>query len=58
MSCDPVVDEMRAVHDAVAREYGHDVKKLADARREQQAKSGRKAVRQSSRKVRSEKEVS
>ncbi len=41
MSCDPVVDEMRAGRDAVAREYGYDVEKLADARREQQAKSGR-----------------
>jgi hypothetical protein len=45
MSRDPIVDEVRTVRDAIAREYDYDVKKLADALREEQRKSGRKAVR-------------
>ena len=41
---DPIVDEVRAVRDAIARDYEYDVKKLADALREEQRKSGRKVV--------------
>jgi len=55
---DPIVDEARVVRDAVAREYGYDVKKLADALRGQQETSGRKVARQPSRKVRPEKKLS
>ena len=38
---DPIVDEVRAVRDAVAREYGYDMEKLADALREHKEKSSR-----------------
>jgi hypothetical protein len=44
MSRDPIVDEVRAVRDAIAHEYEYDVKKLADALREEQRKSGREVV--------------
>ena len=55
---DPIVDEVRAVREAVACEYGYDVKKLVATLREQQEKSGRKVARQPSRKVRPEKKLS
>jgi len=55
---DPIVDEVSAVRDVVARGCGCDVEKPADALREQLEKSGRKVVRQPSRKVRSEKKAS
>jgi hypothetical protein len=45
MSRDPIVDEVRAVRDTIAREYDYDVKKLADALREEQRKGGREVVR-------------
>jgi hypothetical protein len=44
MSRDPIVDEVRAVRDALAREYDYDVRKLAEALREEQRNSGRKVV--------------
>jgi hypothetical protein len=42
---DPIVDEVRAFRDAVARGYGYDVKKPADALREQQETRCRKVIR-------------
>jgi hypothetical protein len=44
MSRDPIVDEVRAVRDRIARECEYDVKKLADALREEERISGRKVV--------------
>jgi hypothetical protein len=41
----PIVDEMPLVRRGGAREYGYDVKNLADTLQEQQEKSGRKVVR-------------
>jgi len=58
MSRDPIVDEVRAARDAIAREYGYDVKKLADALRDEQRKSGRKVVRLGPRKAQSARKAS
>ncbi len=41
----PIVDEVRAVRDSIAKEYGYDIAKIAEAVREREAKSGRTYVR-------------
>lgn len=41
----PIVDEVRAVRDSIAKEYGYDIAKIAKAIREREAKSGRTYVR-------------
>lgn len=41
----PIVDEVRAVRDSIAKEYDYDIAKIAEAVRERQAKSGRTYVR-------------
>jgi len=51
MSRDPIVDEVRAVRDAIAREYDYDVKKLAEALREEHRKSGCEVVHLSPRRI-------
>jgi len=40
----PIVDEVRAVRDSIANEYGYDIAKIAEAVREREAKSGRTYV--------------
>ena len=42
---DPIIDEIRAVRDAIAKEYDYDIDKLAEALKAREAKSGRKVVR-------------
>ncbi len=42
---DPIVEEVRAARDAIARQFDYDVEKLAEALRARQAESGRPAVR-------------
>jgi hypothetical protein len=44
-SKDPIVDEVRAARDAIARESGYDLDKLAQALRKREAESGRRLVR-------------
>lgn len=44
-----IVDEVRAVRDSIAKEYGYDIAKIAEAVREREAKSGRTFVRLSPR---------
>lgn len=51
MTRDPIVEEVRGVRDAIAREYDYDVKKLADALREEQRKAGREVVRLQPRRI-------
>jgi hypothetical protein len=41
----PIVDEVRAIRDSIAKEYDYDIAKIAEAVRERQAKSGRTYVR-------------
>jgi hypothetical protein len=41
----PIVDEVRAVRDAIAKEYDYDIAKIAEAVRAREATSGRAFVR-------------
>ncbi len=41
---DPIVDEVRAARDAIAKEFDYDIERLAQALKEREAKSGRKTV--------------
>ncbi|MFC1643248.1 hypothetical protein ACFL5O_11285 [Myxococcota bacterium] len=42
---DAIVNEVRSIRDAIAKEYDYDVDKLARAMREHEATSGRTAIR-------------
>jgi hypothetical protein len=42
---DPIVEEVRAVRDAIAKEFDYDIERLGRALQERQAKSGRPLVR-------------
>lgn len=44
MARDPIVEEVRAIRDAIAKEHGYDVKAYMRALQEDEAKSGRKIV--------------
>jgi hypothetical protein len=44
MSSDPIVDEVRAIRDAIAREHGYDLGAIFRMLREAEAKSGREHV--------------
>ena len=46
---DPIVDEIRAARDAIARESDYDLEKLAQALRKREAASGRRLVKLPSR---------
>lgn len=41
---DPIIEEIHAVREELARESGYDAEKIAEAARKRQAESGRKAV--------------
>jgi hypothetical protein len=41
---DPIVDEVRAARDAIAREFDYDIGRLAEALKRREAESGRKVV--------------
>lgn len=41
---DPIVDEVRAARDAIAREHDYDIGKIAEAVRAREASSGRTVV--------------
>jgi hypothetical protein len=41
---DPILEEIHAVREALAKESDYDAEKIAEAARKRQAKSGRKAV--------------
>jgi hypothetical protein len=41
---DPIVDEVRAARDAIAKEFDHDIEKLAAALKVREAESGRTIV--------------
>jgi hypothetical protein len=48
---DPILDEVRAARDAIAKEFDYDIDKLAEAIKAREAKSGRTIVRLSPRAV-------
>lgn len=48
---DPIVDEVRAARDALAKEFDYDIDKLAQAIKAREVKSGREVVRLPPRKV-------
>ena len=41
---DPILEEIYAVREKLAKEAGYDIDKIAEAARKRQAESGRKAV--------------
>jgi hypothetical protein len=41
---DPIIEEIRAIREALAKEAGFDAEKIAEAARMRQVESGRKAV--------------
>ena len=41
---DPIIEEIHAIREAIAKESGYDAQKIAEAARKRQAESGRKAV--------------
>jgi hypothetical protein len=48
---DPIVDEVRAARDAIAKEFDYDIDKLAQAIKAREVKSGREVVRLAPKKV-------
>ena len=42
---DPIVEEVRAARDAIAREFDYDIERIGRVMQERQAKSGRPVVR-------------
>lgn len=43
-SADPILEEIHAIREALARQAGYDVERIAEAARKRQAESGRKVV--------------
>ena len=41
---DPIVEEVRAIRETIAKEYGNNVKGIVEALQRRQAESGRKLV--------------
>ena len=50
-SADRVIDEIRAIRDAMAKECDYDVEKLAQRLKDRETQSGRKVVRRPPRPV-------
>jgi hypothetical protein len=48
---DPIVDEVRAIRDAIAKEFDYDIEKLAQAIKEHEVQSGQEFVRRPPRRV-------
>lgn len=42
---DPIVEEVRAARDAIAKEFGYDIERIGRAMQERQAKNDRPVVR-------------
>ncbi len=56
-SRDPIVDEVRAARDAIAKEYDYDIERIGRAMQEREAKNERPVVRLSPRRIPSEKKA-
>lgn len=48
---DPIVDEVRAAREAIAKEFDYDIEKIAQALKIREKQSGREVVRLAPRKV-------
>ena len=44
MAQDPIIEEVRAIRDAFAKEHGYDVKAIVSALQREEAESGRQVV--------------
>ena len=44
MTRDPIIEEVRAIRDAYAKEHGYDVKAIVAALQQEEAESGRQVV--------------
>ncbi len=42
---DPIVEEVRAIREAFAKEHGYDLKAIVEALQREEAESGRRVVR-------------
>jgi hypothetical protein len=51
MPIDPIIDEIRAARDAIAKEFDYDIEKIAQAIKAREVASGREVVRLAPRKV-------
>ena len=56
-SYDPIVEEVRAARDAIAKVFDYDIERIGQAMQERQAKSGRPVVRLSPKRIEVEKKV-
>jgi hypothetical protein len=50
MSSDPIVEEIHAIREALSKESGDDIRKIAEAARARQVQGDRKTVRREPRK--------
>ena len=41
---DPIVEEVRAIREAFAKEHGYDIKSIVQALQQQEARSGRRVL--------------
>jgi hypothetical protein len=44
MACDPIIEEVRRIRDAIAKEHGYDIKAIVGALKRQEAEGGRNLV--------------
>ena len=56
-SPDPIVEEVRAARDAIAKEFDYDIERLGRAMRERQTKKDRPVVRLPARRIPPEKKA-
>ncbi len=56
-SRDPIVEEVRAARDAIAKEFGYDIERLGRAMQERQSKHERPVVRLLPKRIPSEKQA-
>jgi len=55
---DPIIEEIHAIREAFSIVSGHDIRKIAEAARARQAKSGRTPVRRPPRKAKATQKAS
>jgi hypothetical protein len=55
---DPIIDEIHAIRDALARASGNDLQKIAEAARSRQKASGRQGVKPRPKRARTAKNAS
>lgn len=56
-SRDPIVEEVRAIRDAIAKEFDYDIERLGRAMQERQSKNDRPVVRLPPRRIPPEKKA-